>query len=66
MSYWLGVYILVVIAVAVPCLLLYLIGLVSWLAVAAVRFVTRQIKDSLEVRINRSKPYRGAIRHKAA
>jgi len=37
MMYWLGVYVLVVIGVAVPFLLLYLVGLLLCLAAAAIR-----------------------------
>jgi hypothetical protein len=37
MLYWLDVYLLVAIGVAVPFLLLYVVGLVFWLAAAAIR-----------------------------
>ena len=43
MLYWLGVYLLVVIGVAVPFLLLYLVGLVLWLAVSAIGSMMRSL-----------------------
>ena len=43
MLYWLGVYLLVAIGVAVPFLLLYVVGLVLWLAVAAIGSMIRSL-----------------------
>jgi len=40
MLYWLGVYSFVVIAVLLPFVLLYVVVLLSWLGVAAIRFLT--------------------------
>ena len=39
MLYWLGVYSFVVIAVLLPFVLLYLLMVLSWLGLAAIRFV---------------------------
>jgi len=40
MLYWLGVYLFVVIAVLLPFVLLYMVMLLSWLGLAAIRFTT--------------------------
>jgi hypothetical protein len=40
MLYWLGVYFFVVIAVLLPFVLLYLMMVLSWLGLAAIRFAT--------------------------
>jgi hypothetical protein len=40
MLYWLGVYSFVVIAVLLPFILLYLVMVLSWLGVAAIRFAS--------------------------
>jgi len=39
MVYWLGVYSFVVIAVLLPFVLLYTVVVLSWLGVAAIRFL---------------------------
>jgi hypothetical protein len=40
MLYWLGVYFFVVLAVLLPFVLLYLMMVLSWLGLAAIRFAT--------------------------
>jgi hypothetical protein len=47
MSYWLGVYLLVAVSVAVPFLLLYLFGLVMWLTVTAIGSMMQSLTDAL-------------------
>ena len=47
MLYWLGVYLLVAIGVAIPFLLLYLFGLVMRLSVAAIRFMMASLRNAL-------------------
>jgi hypothetical protein len=49
MLYWLGVYLLVAIAVAVPLMVLYVVGLVFWLGAAAIRSTVRSVRDVLPV-----------------
>jgi hypothetical protein len=63
MLYWLGVYMLVVITVAVPVLLLYSI---VWLIVAVIRFMTRSWRAATAVRTVVSKAQPNVIRHRAA
>jgi len=65
MLYWLGVYLLVVIGVAVPFVLLYLIGLVMWLAATAIGSMTKSLTDALAARAVLRTPW-SAIRRKAA
>ena len=66
MLYWLGVYLLVVIGVAVPFLVLYAVGLVFWLSVAAMRSTLRSVRDVLTVRTDFPRASWSVIRRKAA
>jgi uncharacterized membrane protein len=66
MLYWLGVYLLVAIGVAVPLLLLYVVGLVFWLSVAAIRSTVRSVRDVLPVRTDFPRANWTVIRRKAA
>ena len=66
MLYWLGVYLLVAIGVAVPFLVLYVVGLVFWLGVAAIRSTVRSVRDVLPVRTDFSRANWSVIRRKAA
>ena len=50
MLYWLGVYALVVTAVLLPFLFLYLTVAVSWLGLAAIRFMLRNLKSAFAIR----------------
>jgi hypothetical protein len=52
MLYWLGAYSLVIIAVFVPFTLLYIVGSLVWLGLAAIRFTIRNIKNVLTLRTN--------------
>ena len=63
MLYWLGVYVLVAMAVAVPILLIYFI---VWLLVTAIQFMTRSWRDATGVRTVVSKTPPNIIRHRAA
>ena len=45
MLYWLGVYLLICIAIAVPFLLLYVAGILLWLALNALRSAMRGLRD---------------------
>jgi hypothetical protein len=47
MLYWLGVYMLVIAGVAVPSLLLYFVGVCFSLALRAICFVMRNLKETL-------------------
>jgi hypothetical protein len=66
MLYWVGVYLLVAIAVAVPFLVLYVVGLVLWLSVAAIRSTVRSVKGVLPVRTDFPRANWSVIRRKAA
>jgi hypothetical protein len=66
MSYWLGVYLLVVIGVAVPFLLLYVVGILFWLTITAVRSMMRGLKHALADQPDFSRTHWSAIRRKAA
>jgi hypothetical protein len=66
MLYWLGVYLLVVIGVAVPFVLLYVVGLVFWLSVTAIRSTVRSVRDILPVRTDFPRANWPVIRRKAA
>ena len=47
MLYWLGVYLLVTISVAVSFLLLYCVGILFWLAVTGMGVLTRTLRNAL-------------------
>jgi len=66
MLYWLGVYVLVAISVAVPLLVLYVLGIVLWLILTAIRSTIRSLKDALAVRPDFSRAYWSVIRRKVA
>ena len=66
MLYWLGVYALVVVAVAVPFLLLYLAICVCWLGLAAVRFAIRSIANARPIRADFARPNWSVVRRRAA
>jgi hypothetical protein len=66
MLYWLGVYLLVVISVAAPFLLLYLVGLVVWLAAGAIGSTKKILTNALAVRKGFSRAHWSAIWRKAA
>jgi hypothetical protein len=50
MLYWLGVYVLVVIGVAIPFLLLYIVGSLLWLTITAIRSMMRSLQHALAAR----------------
>ena len=66
MLYWLGVYLLICIAVAIPFLLLYVAGIVFWLALSGLRSVMRNLRDVLEARADFARSHWTAIRRKTA
>jgi hypothetical protein len=66
MLYWLGVYLLVAIGVAVPFLLLYVVRLVFWLGVTAIRSTVRRLSDVFPVRTDFARANWTVIRRKAA
>jgi len=66
MLYWLGVYSLVVVGVAVPFLLLYLIGVVFWLALEVIHFGMRTLKNEWTARPDLSRAQSDVFRHKEA
>jgi hypothetical protein len=66
MWYWLSVYAVVVVAVAVPILLLYLIGLLIGLTVGATRFTVHSLKTATAVRKASERTHWTAFRRKAA
>jgi hypothetical protein len=66
MAYWLGVYVLVAVGVGVPFLLLYILGIVFWLTLKAIRSMIRDLKDALAARPDFSRTRWSAIRRKAA
>ena len=66
MLYWLGVYLLVAIGVAVPLMVLYVVGLVFWLGVATIRSMMRSVRDVLPVRTELARANWSVIRRKAA
>ena len=47
MLYWLGVYLLVTISVAVSFLLLYCVGILFWLAVTGMGSLMRSLRNAL-------------------
>jgi pilus assembly protein TadC len=49
MMYWVGVYILVVVGVAIPFILLYIAAGAVWLGFQTMRFVTDTLKRALTV-----------------
>lgn len=57
MLYWFGVYALVVIAVSLPFLLLYMVMAVSFLGLAGLRFLIRNLKNASAIRTGFSKEY---------
>jgi hypothetical protein len=50
MMYWAGVYLLVIIGVAIPFILLYIAAGAVWLGFQAMRFVGDRFKHALTVR----------------
>ena len=66
MLYWLGVYLLVVIGVAVPLMVLYVVGFVFWLGIVAIRSTVRSVKNALPVRTEFARANWFVIRRKAA
>jgi hypothetical protein len=66
MWYWLSVYALVVVAVAVPVLLLYLVDLLLRLTVAATRFTVRNLRTAVAGRKESDNTRWTAIWRKAA
>ena len=66
MLYWLGVYLLVVIGVAAPLLLLYLLGVVLWLILREIGSVARSLIDAWACQADVSRAPWSAIRRKAA
>ena len=66
MLYWLSVYMLVVIGVALPFVLLYLVGVFFSLAFCAVRFVMRSLKNILTGRPEFAHAQCNIIRRKEA
>jgi hypothetical protein len=66
MLYWLGLYLLVIVGVAVPFVLLYLVAVFFWLALGATRVLMRNLKDMLTARPDFSRAQWSGIRRKAA
>jgi hypothetical protein len=66
MLYWLGVYLLVIVGVAVPFLALYVGGVLLWLALGSIRFAKRRLKDALTLQPDFSRTQWSVIRRKAA
>jgi hypothetical protein len=62
--YWLSVYLLVVIVVALPFLLLYVAGLVFWLAVSAIGSMTRRLRKAFAVRSDLLRAHWSAVRRR--
>lgn len=65
MLYWLGVYLLVAVSVAIPFLLLYLVGILFWLAFTSIRSALRSLRETLAFRRDLGRPHWTAIRRKA-
>jgi hypothetical protein len=66
MLYWLGVYVLVAIGVAIPLLILYAVGIVLSLTVTAILSLMRGLRHALAAQPDFSKTYWSAIRRKVA
>jgi hypothetical protein len=66
MLYWLGVYLLVALSVAIPFLLLYFVGILFWLAFTAIRSASRTLRDTLAFRRDLGRAHWTVIRRKAA
>jgi hypothetical protein len=62
MLYWLGVYALVAAAVLVALLLFYLIAAVSWLALRAIYFFIRTVKNVRPIHAELSRQHWNLIR----
>jgi hypothetical protein len=62
MLYWLGVYALVAGVVLVPFLLLYVVALLSSLALTATRFMIQSLKSLWPIRIEFSREHWSMIR----
>ena len=50
MMYWAGVYILVVVGMAIPLMLLYITAATVWLGFQTMRFIADKLKRTLAVR----------------
>jgi len=66
MLYWLSVYMLVVIGVAVPFVVLYLVGVLFWLAFGSIRFLMRSLKNAWTARPEFEPAQSNIIRRNAA
>ena len=66
MLYWLGVYLLICIAVAIPFLLLYIAGILFWLALGAVLSAMRSLRDVLMHQPHFARAHWSAVRRKTA
>jgi hypothetical protein len=66
MLYWLGVYVLVGVAVAISLLALYVVGIVLWLTVTAILSLMRDLRKALATRPDFCRTHWSAIRRKAA
>jgi hypothetical protein len=66
MLYWLSVYGLVAIGVAVPLLVLYVLGIILWLIITAIRSMIWSLKDALAFRPDFSRAHWSDIRRKVA
>jgi hypothetical protein len=66
MTYWLGVYLLIAISVAVPFLLLYLVGFAVRLVVNTIASATKRLPKDRPLRAGFSKAHWSTIRRKAA
>ena len=66
MTYWLGVYLLVAISVAVPLLLLYLVGFAVRLVMNTIGSQMKRLTKARPSRAEFSKAHWSVIRRKAA